>query len=68
MQPRNITLQTRVNADFYDRLQVLCEIKNMSVSEYSRNAIMKAVSNEKQMYKALLEKAIEQGMKGKKVK
>ncbi len=63
MQPRNITIHPRITSEFYLRLQKLCEIKNVSVSEYCRTAIMAAVKKEKDVYQMLMDDAVAKASK-----
>lgn len=56
MQPRRITIQTRVDEELFKTVQSICEIHNMTMSEYLRLALKNELANEKQMFKVLANK------------
>ncbi len=53
---RTRVVQSRLDDDLFDRLQKICEIKGMKVSEYIRQAIRHCVDSEKDMYKVIMQR------------
>lgn len=53
---RSQTVQTRLDPDLYEKLLLICELRNETQSEYLRNSLKEALIKEPKVYKLMMKR------------